>query len=237
MQKISLCITNYNRYEYLFESFAKVVDDERIAEIVIVDDNSDPAIYAKIEERCKYIPKVKLYRNDTNIDVYNNKKRSVELATSKYCIVFDSDNVIDSIYLDHIYSYQWSNNRILAPDFAQPVFDYTAYAGHTINKSNVRNFTFRKGFDCLFNTMNYFVHRETYLAVWQPKEDIKGADSIYFNYLWLNAGGEIYVVNGLRYFHRVSDFKSGEHGSNFVKHSVDSTPVCKEIERLLSKMR
>jgi len=237
MQKISLCITNYNRFEYLFESFAKVIDDERIGEVVIVDDNSDIAIYTKIEERVRYMPKVKLFRNESNLGVYDNKKRSVQYATHKYCIVFDSDNVIDTIYLDTIYSYSWSNNVILAPDFAQPVFDYTRYAGQRITKHNVANYTFRKGFDCLFNTMNYFVHRQTYLQVWQHKADIKGADSIYFNYLWLLAGGEIYVVNGLRYFHRVSDFKQGEHGSNFVKHSVESTPVCKQIETMLSQLR
>jgi glycosyltransferase involved in cell wall biosynthesis len=45
MRKISLCLTNYNRKELLMESFAHVLNDERISEIIISDDHSDEDIY------------------------------------------------------------------------------------------------------------------------------------------------------------------------------------------------
>jgi glycosyltransferase involved in cell wall biosynthesis len=40
MRTISICIPTYNRVEMLFESFAKVIDNDNISEIVIVDDAS-----------------------------------------------------------------------------------------------------------------------------------------------------------------------------------------------------
>jgi len=235
--KISLCITTYNRNAYLFKSFEQVINDERISEIVIVDDCSDLDIYKAIEERCKYMPKVKLFRNQKNLSVYDNKREAIRYAENEYCIIFDSDNVISPAYIDKLYSIEWKPNTILAPDFAQPVFDYRHFAGITFNKINIARYAFKAQFDCFMNTMNYFVNRANYLAIWQPKKDIKGADSIYMNYLWLMAGNEILCVKGLHYFHRVHDYDRNEHGSNFNKHAKESTPVCKQIERQISQMR
>ncbi len=235
MQKISLVITNYNRFDYLFQSFEKVLNDERIGEVVIVDDCSDPAIFAKIVERTRYMPKVILYRNETNLGCYENKREAVKKANNRYCILFDSDNVIDVDYLDAIYTYTWQANLIFAPVFAKPTFDYWKFQGCKFNRKNVATYAFSKSFDCLMNTMNFFVHRDSFVKVWRKQDNIKGADSIYFNYCWLEALGEIYVVPGLQYFHRTTHDK--EHGSNFVQYGKESTPVCKQIERLMSEMR
>ena len=235
--KISLCITNYNRLAYLFKSFEQVLNDERIDEVVIVDDCSDINLYRSIEEITRYMPKVKLFRNENNLDVYANKREAISKAENEYCIIFDSDNVISTQYLDKIYSVEWNSKTILAPDFAEPVFDYTKYAGIVFTKQNIAQYAFKAGFDCLMNTMNYFVHKDSYLSVWQSNPYINGADSIYMNYLWLLAGNEIHCLSGLRYFHRVNGFVNSEHGSNFVKHAQGSTPVCKDIEKLISQMR
>lgn len=237
MNNISLCITNYNRLAYLFKSFEQVIDDARIGEIVIVDDCSDLEIYKAIQERCKSMPKVKLFRNNENLSVYDNKREAISKATSEYCIIFDSDNVISKDYLDKIYSVQWHSKTILAPDFARPAFNYRLYAGVTFRKSNVAQYCFHRMFSTLMNTMNYFVHRDSYLSVWQPKPGINGADSLYLNYLWLLAGNEIHVLKGLEYFHRIEGYGNTEHGSNFAKHAKDSTPVCLQVEKQMSLMR
>jgi glycosyltransferase involved in cell wall biosynthesis len=235
--KISLCITNYNRNAYLFKSFEQVLNDDRISEIVIVDDCSDLELYNRIEERCKYMNKVKLFRNEKNLGCYENKKVAVSKASEEYVIIFDSDNVIDTSYIDKIYSVEWNPSTILAPDFAQPVFDYRQYSGVTFNKVNVSQYALKGNFACLINTMNYFVHRDSYVAIWQAKEGIKGADSIYMNYLWLLAGNEINCLDGLHYFHRINAEDKTQHGSNYVEFAVDSAPQCDNIERLISLMR
>ena len=138
--KISLCITNYNRLAYLFKSFEQVLNDERIDEVVIVDDCSDINLYRSIEEITRYMPKVKLFRNENNLDVYANKREAISKAENEYCIIFDSDNVISTKYLDKIYSVEWNSKTILAPDFAEPVFDYTKYAGIVFTKQNIAQY-------------------------------------------------------------------------------------------------
>lgn len=237
MNKISLCITNYNRFAYLFKSFEQVIDDDRIGEIIIVDDCSDAEIFRAIADKCQYLPKVKLFRNDINLAVYENKKVSVSKAKYEYCIVFDSDNVIDIAYLNKIYSVAWNSKIILAPDFAKPVFDYRKFSGVTFRKDNVSKFCYKKMFSTFMNTMNYFVHRDSYLSIWQPKDHIKGADSLYMNYLWLLAGNEIHCLKGLQYFHRVHNYDKQEHGSNYAKYATDSAPQCDAIEKQMSLMR
>jgi glycosyltransferase involved in cell wall biosynthesis len=235
MRKISLCITTYNRNAYLFKSFEQVLNDERIGEVVIVDDCSDINLYLAIEERIKYMPKVRLYRNESNVGCYENKKIVVSKASNECVIIFDSDNIIKPDYLDRIFEQTWDSKTILAPDFAYPVFDYRKFSDVTFRKDNVAQYTFTPGFDCLMNTMNYFVHRDSFVHTWQQKHDIKGADSIYMNYLWLLSGNEIKCLKDLQYFHRVDAEDKTEHGSNYVEFAHESNP--KAIEKLMSLMR
>ena len=43
---VTLAITTYNRIDMTVKSFAQVLDDPRITEIVIVDDHSTDQIFA-----------------------------------------------------------------------------------------------------------------------------------------------------------------------------------------------
>src|SRR3954469_23730640 len=105
---ISLCITTYNRFDLTIESFRQVIDDPRISEILIVDDNSKAEIFNLFSGMVSSDPnqaKIKLFRNFENLGMSRNKARAVELASNPWCIVLDSDNVIDSAYLDALPEY------------------------------------------------------------------------------------------------------------------------------------
>lgn len=231
MKQISLCLTTWKRSDMIIKAFEKVYNDPRIGEIVISSDADIWHEYHKLEELAVSHPKIRLQRNETRLKVYGNKHASVKAATHNYCIIFDSDNVIDTHYLDQIYSYNWDAKTIFAPDFAKPTFDYRAYNKEKITRKNVSKFIGKRGFDCLLNTMNYFVNRAEYLRVWKPKPNIDGADSIFFNKLWLEAGNNIFVVPGLSYFHSV------HNGSFYQSVAKHSEPVAKKIEMELKAMR
>jgi glycosyltransferase involved in cell wall biosynthesis len=157
-------------------------------------------------------PQIRLKRNSQNLGVYKNKIRSVELATNDWCIVFDSDNIISKDYVDKLYQYHfWDINCIYSPDFAMPEFDYTQFAGKTVDKQNVKEFTRLKMFDCWINTMNYFVNRKTFISVSQDEVIPNAADSMYINYLLLKKGISIFTVPEMRYIHTV------HQESNYVK--------------------
>lgn len=213
MRKISVCIPTYNRLELTLKSFEKIKADERVDEIVIVDDCSTDGSFEYLKLALKYESKVKLFKNETNLDCYKNKFTAISKASNDYCILLDSDNEIDTDYLDRIYEQQWDTKIIFQPSFAQPLFDFREYEGLTITKENVAQYISRPMFDTMLNAMNFFVNRNEYLKAWDGTIDPVTADSIHFNYCWLINGGKINVVPNLSYQHLVH---SGSHYQNNV---------------------
>jgi glycosyltransferase involved in cell wall biosynthesis len=222
---ISLCITTYNRYEMLMESFAQVLNDDRISEIVIVDDCSDIAIYDKILAATFDMAKVRLIRNTENLGMSLNKKKAIEAAKNEWCIIFDSDNIMSPDYLDALDKIGTLDpHTIYCPSFAQPNFDYRAFEGwHILRPEAIKLLGDRMG-ECLFNTANYVLHREKYLQVYRHNPNIDAADTIHFNHLWLKADYSFYVVPNMHYTHRVHD------GSGFLKNVNKNMYDAKEIK-------
>lgn len=228
---ISLCITTYNRYELLMESFAQVLNDDRISEIVIVDDCSTDEIYAQVLAAVFHMPKVRLYRNQQNMGMSLNKKRAVELAKNDWCILLDSDNVVWPDYLDAIENMgPLSPYVIYCPSFARPQFDYRHFSKLHIDKDNVTDFLKKHMSEPVLNTCNYLVYREFYLATHQHNPEMKGTDTIWFNYLWLKAGNSFYVVPGMEYYHRVHE------GSGFLTDCDYNMRKAKEVKELIKAL-
>lgn len=230
--KISLCITHYNRAELLVDSFKNILTDDRVSEIVIVDDCSNEDVYNKVAWQVLANYQVKLYQNETNLGVYHNKKRSIELATNDWCIVFDSDNVIDTDYIDKLYALQpWDKNTEYCPALAEPAFNYSSLAGPPITKENVNTLWKHNQFEAFLNTMNSFFNREEYLKVWDGSIEPISSDSIYMNYKWLAAGNAIQVVEGMKYYHRI------HNGSHYVNNCAKSNVIHRDIEMKIKRLK
>ena len=211
-RKISLCITNHNRFDMLFESFHKVLNDSRISEIIISDDCSDKNIFNAIKNRVDKMNKVKIFRNNKNVGMSKNKMIAVSKSSNKFCILFDSDNVIDSFYIDRLYAIPyWYDDIIYAPYFAQPKFNYADFSGKTIDATSVKRYIDQPMFDCFLNTCNYFVNKKMYVDTYEYNPEMKASDTIYFNYLWLKSGRSFFIVPGMEYYHRVHG------GSGFIE--------------------
>src|ERR1051325_1420638 len=127
---LSLCITTYNRLELLKESYAQVIDDPRISEIIIVDDcSTEPGIKEKVNSLAG--GKVKVFHQAQNRGMSRNKADAISYASNEWCIIFDSDNVIGPDYLDAFFDLAVEGEAItefgkitniakllLCPDFA-----------------------------------------------------------------------------------------------------------------------
>jgi glycosyltransferase involved in cell wall biosynthesis len=217
---ISVAIPTYNRVELLFESFAKVLDDPRVSEIVIVDDASDAHIWQEINELWMFAhPKIKLFRNEKNLDCYRNKREAVSKATNEWVILLDSDNVIGVDYLDAVMRYVDDSNKdtIMQPSFAMPHFDFRSFSRQSFDHYNVAGNMVFTNFETMLNACNFVVNRDEYLRVWDGSVDPVTSDSIYFNYKWLEAGNSIYVVPGMHYEHRVNN-----HGKEAKSHYMEN---------------
>src|SRR6516164_9590800 len=174
---ISICVPTYNRYEMTVQCFEQVLHDDRIDEIVVVDDYSEDGSYELLKERFKYDSKVKIFRNKINLDCFLNKRMSIDLASNDWCILFDSDNVLDSFYLDLIFDYPWHDGMIFQPSTAYPHFNFEAYSGLVINKNNVANYIDKPMFETMLNAQNFFVNRSSYLETWNNMEQVNPVTS------------------------------------------------------------
>ena len=200
--EFSLAITNYNRDDMLFQSFTNMLQDERISEVVIVDDDSKEEIYNKVAKFCEGIPKVVLYRNHINLGMSRNKRKAISLCKNMMAAIWDSDNEMNGGYFDAICNIPMMDKMIYMPSFAKPSFDYRQFSDMIIDSHNVKEVLKVDMGRCLMNTANYVVPRDRYLEVYEHNPEMKGTDTIWFNYLWLKAGFKFYVVPGMEYFHR-----------------------------------
>lgn len=233
---ISLCLTTWNRDSMTFDAFRQVLNDDRISEIVIVDDCSDERIYNNLAFMVNGIGKVHLYRNETNLGCYHNKRKSVELAQNEWVIVFDSDNILTKEYLDAIYfPKDWLPHMLYQPEWARPHFDFRKFSGTVINAFNVKNYMPQAHFTTMLNAMNFFINRDEFLKIPHRKEETWTADSIYFNYLWLKAGNKIYVTPGMQYDHRVNDH-DGQEQSHYKTNVHKTGNFYNEVERMLKEL-
>lgn len=226
---VSLCITSWNRDSMTFDAFRNVLNDDRISEIVIVDDCSDERIYNNLAFMVNGISKVKLYRNDTNLGCYANKRKAVELAQNEWVILFDSDNVLSKDYLDSIPEVIFPKN-IYQPEWARPHFDFRKFSGSVISKDNIKGYMRQQHFTTMLNAMNFFINRDEFLKIPHRDSETWTADSIYFNYLWLKAGNKIYVTPGMQYDHLV-------HNGSHYKANVHKTGnFYNEVEKLIMNL-
>lgn len=225
MRRITLALTHFNRLELITEAFAQVLNDERISEIVISDDASTDGSFAKLIHRFAKKPKVRLFTNAKTQDCYQNKRTAVMRSSSDWIILFDSDNVIGSDYLDCLYEIpEWDRNTIYCPTFAEPHFDYRAFNKRIITRQNVAAHMDQQHFQCALNTANYFFYRDCYLNVWDGNVNPHTSDTIYQALNWLRSGRSLTFVPNLKYYHRVhpnSHYKQNCHKTGDFAHTVE----------------
>lgn len=229
VRKITIAIPTFNRSEMTIESFYDVYNDERVGEVVIVDDASDLDIYEDLKSMCDALPKVKLYRNLTNQDCYRNKMTAISYATNEWCILLDSDNKIDKSYIDAIFAHDWYKNVIFTPSFAMPNFNFQEYSCLQVAKKNVSEYIDKPMFETMLNACNFFVNKFEYICSWDGNVDPVTSDSIFFAYCWLRDGNMINVVPNLTYQHKVHE---GSHYQNNVHRTAPGFH-----ESILNKLR
>lgn len=213
------------------QSFAQVYNDDRVSEVVIVDDASSEESYNRLKSITNTMSKVKLFRNETNIDCYRNKAAAIGKATNEFVAIIDSDNEISTEYLDNIYLYEWRKDIILQPSFAAPHFNFTPFSSLYVTKKNVaENIDKHRMFTTMLNAMNYFVNRDEFLRVWKGDVNPHTADSIYQALNWLEEGNQIYVVPGLTYLHRVHD------GSHYQNNKHKTGNFYNEVEQKIRQL-
>jgi glycosyltransferase involved in cell wall biosynthesis len=230
-RKISVCVTFFNRSDMIGKCIEAALKDDRVSEIIIIDDQSSQQHYNSLLEQFGNLEKVKLSQNNENIGCYRNKHDAISRASNENVCIWDSDNQFDKSYIDKLYEYGfWNPENIYAPSLAGP-FDYRAFEGSLLNKQNIAKFVGQPRFDAMMNTMNYFVNRDEYLKVWDSNAKPYAIDSIYHNLQWIKSGRNFFVVPGLNYDHTV------HKGSLYMKEGHLTQQMHKNIINEFKAMR
>lgn len=230
---ISLCITTYNRAQMCIDSFKEVIDDERINDILILDDCSTDGSYAALRKHFKGNEKVRVVQQMFNRGMSINKRDAIALARNEWVIIFDDDNKIEQAYLNSLAATPdiFENVKgIYLPDFAKPTFDYRGYGGRWFDASTINRVSSLPMFGALLNTCNYVVNRDFYIKTWVFNKEMKGTDTIWHALQHLKSGGEFYVVPGMEYEHRVHD------ESGFMKDVDYNMHWAIELENQIKKL-
>lgn len=253
--KLSLCITTFNRPELTIQSFENVLYDDRIDDIVIMDDASDIKAldYLRAYVRVDETRKVRLIERNRNVGMSQNKRDAIARAKNEWCIIFDSDNIINTSYIDAFYNFCIDGEAlelfnqiadiekfIFSPDSALPNFIYTEFKCGN-NGIGIRTGIYgakecaheidNDNFNCLMNTCNYIVNRDFYLKTYVHNKEHKASDTIWHNYNHLKAGGKIVIVPGMQYFHRV------HAGSGFMKDAQYNIAKANEVRQLIKQLK
>lgn len=202
MNKLSIAVTTYMRYDLTIKSFEKVIEDDRVSEIIVVDDASPDGSGKRLAQHFFKHPKVKVIIQAENFGMSLNKCHAISFCANPFVLILDSDNSLDSYCIDALPEVL-DEDTIYMPQFARPNFDFRKFAGQTIDLSNVKEFiTDPMGNTCA-NCCNYVVNRNKYMEVYQQDETVKETDTVNFFYLWIKSGKKFHIVKGMEYDHLV----------------------------------
>lgn len=224
---LSLAITHYNRYEMVIESFAQIIDDFRLSEILIMDDASTDGSFEKLAKHFEGDEKVGVIRQAKNRGMQTNKRDAIALAKHSHVIILDSDNIIDTTYIDALEKMTFDEYTIFCPVFARPQFDFRKFSGMTFDITNVGKYMKDDVFNMAMNCCNYVVNKLHYVSAFQFNEEHICTDTAWFNYNWLRYGGKFHFVPGMEYTHRVHP------GSGFLQDAGYNMKKANEVRKLI----
>ena len=216
MIDISLCIPTMRRWDFLKINIPKYLGNSFISEIVIVDETGED--YAVLKENYGSEPKIKLFKNESQLGPFLNKLECIKKATFDWVCLIDSDNSVDEDYFMSFFSFinnKPISNLIYMPSLAKPRFNFGRFESLIIDRTNTRDFV-NKGYQqhtfvTLLNMGNYIIHKSSSgiinkLIACEPEvaefaKSVLVGDVIYMNYLLLKNDFSLVVVPDMSYEH------------------------------------
>lgn len=210
------------------------LEDDFVDEIVVNDDCSTESHFKNLIDIIHSLnsTKIKLFRNQTNLNAFRNKYQTVFNCTNDWVYLLDSDNhpfedtykIIREIPEDDSNICYCPQNLFCKNDNVDDYENISNYDfGYDVIGIEESKEALNKGvewFNWFVNSGNYIFNRNTYLQVLEePFKDLDTpllhADTAAVFYYWLKNGGKFKVVKGLRHNHRLrSDSNWHSCGNN-----------------------
>jgi len=207
--KISVAISSFHREKLIHKSLFNILNDNRIDEIVVLDDGSSIESFKKTKKIIENIKnkKIKLYRRENNLGVLPTKIEAVSLCKNDWVILLDSDNTICKSYIDGIYKCNWSENTIYSPAFAYPLLDFRKISNQKIDFKKLKDLLIKETLvtERFLNDGNFFFNKNKFMELISIHKfiPVQASDIIFINYIWLINNNNIYIIPNTKYLHRV----------------------------------
>ncbi len=220
LRKISIAITSYNRDYIIHKSLKNIINDDRVGEIIILDDGSSTQSFEGTKRKIKKISnKISLFRREENLGVLTTKIQAVNLCKNDWVILLDSDNTLNYKYIDVIYDIKvWKEETILCPALPVPLLDFRRLSDLEIDFKKIKELLIKKTtvVENFLNDGNFFFNKKLFVTRLNKYESFnpKAADIIFINYIWLSSGGNLLVLPDASYIHRVHKLSTWKESSS-----------------------
>lgn len=209
--KYTLAFTTYNSASYMIKQLERnyfELSEGLIDEIIIQDDLTDDYNILKEFETNN----IKIYQNSQRLLPLLGRVNLLNKCKNDWVILMDSDNFLNKKSFDALRPLSLQQGVIYAPGFATPEFDFKSqYANTMIDMHMAANRIGVPGvnwINVLLNTGNYLVPRQEYLEVAKDIDTsfpVHPCEVLYFNYLWLKSGRNIFCSENYEYEHTLRE--------------------------------
>ena len=94
MTSVTVVIPAYNAEQYLPDAIDSILKQSfQDIEIIIIDDHSKDRSWEVIQEFAKRDSRIRAYRNSRNLGIAGNRNKGTSLATGKYLVWQDADDI------------------------------------------------------------------------------------------------------------------------------------------------
>jgi hypothetical protein len=202
---LSVAIPTYNSTPFIMDAINSVINDPRVVDIVVSDDNSIDV--EKLAELLHGLPRVRLIRHSERLGGLWNKERAIAACRSKWVILLDSDNALEESYIDKLYRLpDWMPNTIYSPDYGGGAINYRTLGNMYVNLDNFPDLV-KEGIASrmILDTGNFFLSRNHALRSINQHKEVQGhvPCSLMINYFMMGIGCKMLVVEGMEYKHRI----------------------------------
>ena len=227
---LSIAIATMRRWDFLKDSIPLYLDQACVKEIIICDETGED--YDAIRASSFGTnPKLRLFKNDERLGIYQNKRKALSLATAPWVAVLDSDNHFSEEWFETLMphlakaadkdifaSAEFKTINMDTGESATPCMDFT---GLQINCHNWNSLFTRAKWAHLLNDGNWVLSRNAieFLPSQLKSSDLEAADAIYMLSRWISNGYTIHYVKDLSYLHMIHS------ASSWLQTSKESTRI------------
>jgi hypothetical protein len=224
---LTIAIPTMRRWSFLKDSVPDYLARPEVAEVVICDETGED--YDALMEAFGKHPKLRLFKNEKRLGIYENKKKVLGLATNTWVALLDSDNIFGDDWFEALAYMDFSDpKRIFASaDFKSvnmktgvSTRECRAFRGLVLDPRTWNETLEQPKWNFLLNDGNWIVPRSVIECLPDvPSESLQAADAIFMARCFVKGGYTIYYVPGLEYTHLVHP------GSSWLQTDLQSSRI------------